>query len=124
MMNIGVVCEITAPPASAETRRSPNSATNAPEYLSRGGLLFARAVTVRLKANAVGDFTRTLENVIIPILRKQRGFQDKMILVTPDGTEAVGISLWDNRQSAEAYRATRSPRCRNWCQSRSRGLHR
>jgi len=65
--------------------------------------MFARAVTVRLKANAVGDFTRTLENEIIPILRKQRGFQDEMILVTPDGTEAVGISLWDNRQSAEAY---------------------
>ncbi len=65
--------------------------------------MFARAVTVRLKANAVGDFTRTLENEIIPILRKQKGFQDEMILVTPDGTEAVGISLWDNRQSPEAY---------------------
>jgi len=65
--------------------------------------MFARTVTVRLKANAVGDFTRTLENEIIPILRKQRGFQDEMILVTPDGTEAVGISLWDNKQSAEAY---------------------
>jgi len=65
--------------------------------------MFARTVTVRLKSNAVADFNRTLENEIVPILRKQRGFQDEMILVAPDGTEAIGISLWDNKQSAEAY---------------------
>ena len=85
--------------------------------------MFARTVTVRLKANAVGDFTRTLENEIIPILRKQRCFQDEMILVTPDGTEAVGISLWDNKQSAEAYHRVRRG-AENWCQSRLMGLRR
>lgn len=65
--------------------------------------MFARTVTVRLKSNAVADFNRTLENEIIPILRKQRGFQNELTLVSPDGTEAIGISLWDNKQSAEAY---------------------
>ena len=65
--------------------------------------MFARTVTVRLKANAAADFNRTLENEIIPILRKQRGFQNELTLVTPDGAEAIGISLWDNKQSAEAY---------------------
>ena len=65
--------------------------------------MFARTVTVRLKSHAVADFNRTLENEITPILRKQRGFQEELILVTPDGTEAVAISLWDNKQSAEAY---------------------
>jgi len=65
--------------------------------------MFARTVTVRLKSNAVVDFNRTLENEIIPILRKQRGFQNELTLVSSDGTEAIGISLWDNKQSAEAY---------------------
>ena len=65
--------------------------------------MFARTVTVRLKSNAVADFNRTLENEIVPILRKQRGFQDEMILVSPEGTEAIGISLWDSKQSAETY---------------------
>ena len=71
--------------------------------------MFARTVTVRLKSNAVADFNRTLENEIVPILRKQRGFQDKLTLVTPDGTEAIGISLWDNKQSAEAYQRQEYP---------------
>ncbi len=65
--------------------------------------MFARTVTVRLKSNAVADFNRALENEIIPILRKQRGFQDELTLVTPDGKEAIGISLWDNKQNAETY---------------------
>ncbi len=65
--------------------------------------MFARTVTVRLKSNAVADFNKTLENEIVPILRRQKGFRDELTLVTPDGTEAVGISLWDNKQSAEAY---------------------
>ena len=65
--------------------------------------MFARTVTVRLKSNSVADFNRTLENEIIPILRKQRGFQNELTLVTPDGMEAIGISLWDTKQSAEAY---------------------
>ncbi|SRR5258706_11131105 len=65
--------------------------------------MFARTVTVRLKSNAAAEFNRTLENEVMPILRKQRGFQEELTLVTPDGMEAIGISLWDNKQSAEAY---------------------
>jgi len=71
--------------------------------------MFARTVTVRLKPKAAADFNRTLENEIIPILRKQRGFQDELTLVTPDGMEAIGISLWDNKQSAEAYQREAYP---------------
>ena len=71
--------------------------------------MFARTVTVRLKSNSVADFNRTLENEIIPILRKQRGFQNELTLVTPDGMEAIGISLWDTKQSAEAYQRETFP---------------
>jgi heme-degrading monooxygenase HmoA len=71
--------------------------------------MFARTVTVRLKSNAVADFNRTLENEIVPILRRQKGFQDELTLVAPDGTEAIGISLWDNKQSAEAYQRQEYP---------------
>ena len=71
--------------------------------------MFARTVTVRLKSNAVGDFKRTVENEIIPILRRQKGFQEETLLVTPEGTEAIGISLWDSKQSAEAYQRESYP---------------
>jgi hypothetical protein len=37
------------------------------------------------------------------LLRKQKGFQDEITFVVPGGTEAVAISLWDQKLNAEAY---------------------
>jgi|SRR5215469_2932967 len=65
--------------------------------------MFARSVTMRLKPNTVVDFNNTLENEILPLLRKRKGFQDELVLVAQNGTAAVGISLWDNKENAEAY---------------------
>ena len=71
--------------------------------------MFARSVSMRLKPNMKADFNRTLENEILPLLRNRKGFQDEWCLVTPDGTEAVGISLWDSKESAEAYQEETYP---------------
>jgi len=65
--------------------------------------MFARNVTMRLKPNSVPEFTRTFENEILPLLRKQTGFQDEIALVVQGGNEAVGISLWDEKANAETY---------------------
>ena len=65
--------------------------------------MFSRNVSIRLKPNSVAEFTKTLENEIIPLLRKQKGFQDEITFVVPGGTEAVGVSLWDQKENAEAY---------------------
>ena len=65
--------------------------------------MFARTVNLRLKPNSVAEFTQTIEKEILPLLRKQPGFQDEITLVAPGGTEAVGISLWDQKENAEAY---------------------
>ena len=65
--------------------------------------MFARHVSMRLKPNTLAEFTRTLENEVIPLLQKQRGFRDEIVLVVPGGTEAVGISLWDQKENADAY---------------------
>ena len=69
--------------------------------------MFARSVTIHLKSNSVAEFNRTLEKEVLPLLQKQRGFQDAISLVASNGTEAVAISLWDNKEDAESYnRAT------------------
>ena len=65
--------------------------------------MFARSVSIRLKANSVAEFTNLIDNEAIPLLRKQKGFQEEITLVAPDGREAVGISLWDQKENAEAY---------------------
>ena len=65
--------------------------------------MIARNVTMRLKANSVAEFTQTLEKEIIPLLRKQKGFQDEIAFLVPGGRDAVGISFWDKQEDAEAY---------------------
>ena len=65
--------------------------------------MFARRVTMKLKPNCVPELTRTVEHDVIPLLRKQTGFKDELTFVATGGMEAVAISLWDRRESAEAY---------------------
>ena len=69
--------------------------------------MFARRVSMHLKPNSLPEFTQKLEKQIIPLLRKQHGFQDEITFVAPGGKEAFGISMWDRKESAETYsRAT------------------
>ena len=65
--------------------------------------MYARRVSMHLKPNCVPEFTQTLEKEIIPLLRKQKGFQDEITFVTPGEKEAFGISLWDQAVNAEVY---------------------
>jgi len=65
--------------------------------------VFARIVTMRLKPNTGAEFTQTIEKRILPMLRKQKGFRDEMTFLMPGGMEAVGISMWDQKEQAEAY---------------------
>jgi len=71
--------------------------------------MLARSISMRLKPNGVAEFNRALENEILPLLRKQKGFQDELVLVSSNGTDAVGISLWDQKDNAEAYHRTTYP---------------
>jgi hypothetical protein len=65
--------------------------------------MYARRVSMKLKPNSTAEFTQRLEKEVIPMLRKQSGFQDEITFVAPGGTEAFGVSLWDNKRSADTY---------------------
>ena len=65
--------------------------------------MFARKVHMHLKPNSIAEFTQRLEKDILPLLRKQKGFQDEITFVAQGGREAFGISVWDKAENAEAY---------------------
>ncbi|MGH9970471.1 MAG: hypothetical protein ACREBG_22145 [Pyrinomonadaceae bacterium] len=71
--------------------------------------MFARHVTMKLKANSASEFTRAIENEILPLLSKQKGFRDEITFVAPERSEAIGNSLWDTKEDAEAYSRTGYP---------------
>ena len=71
--------------------------------------MYARNVSIHLKPNMLSDYTRTFENDVLPLLRKQNGFKDEIAFSGSDGTDVTAISLWDNKANAETYNASAYP---------------
>ena len=65
--------------------------------------MYARNESMHLKANTASEFTRAVEKDILPLLRKQNGFKDEISFVDAGRSAAVAISLWDRKESADAY---------------------
>ena len=65
--------------------------------------MFARNVSMNLKPNAAREFTQTFEKDILPLLQKQNGFTDEITFVSPDGRQAIAISLWETKENADVY---------------------
>src|SRR5258708_23718213 len=70
---------------------------------NRGKPMFASRVYMHLKPNSVAEFTQRLEKDVLPLLRKQKGFQDEITFVGQSGREAFGISVWNKAEDAEVY---------------------
>ena len=68
---------------------------------------FARNVHFQIKPGKEKEFSALFESDVIPMLRLQGGFQDELTLVNPNG--AIGISLWEDRKSAETYNSSTYP---------------
>jgi hypothetical protein len=71
--------------------------------------MYARNVALQLKPNTAAEFNRTFSNDILPLLQKQNGFTDEITLVDPNGRDAVAISLWDRKESADRYSSDTYP---------------
>ena len=68
--------------------------------------VFARKVSIRLKPDSAGAFIQKLENEVIPLLRKQKGFLDEVTLLSQSGKEIYAYSFWENSDDAESYDRT------------------
>ena len=75
--------------------------------------MFARNVSIHLKSNMLSDYTRTFEKDILPLLRKQNGFRDEITFAGPGGVDVTAISLWENKNDAEAYNTNTYPEVLN-----------
>ncbi len=69
---------------------------------------FARNVHFQIKNGREKDFNTLFANEILPMLKKQEGFEQELMLVNRNA--AVGISLWDDRKHADAYQTSTYPK--------------
>jgi|SRR5208282_677015 len=83
--------------------KTGESAASPSERSIKEEAMYARHVTLQLKPNYLTEFPVTFEKEILPLLKKQKGFLDELLLVTPEKKELVAISLWDNKEYAEMY---------------------
>ena len=68
--------------------------------------MFARKLSIHLKPNTLAEFIKTVETDILPLLRKQPGFQDEITFAVREGNNGnnvLAISLWDTQKNAENY---------------------
>ena len=68
---------------------------------------YARDVHFQIKSGKETELNNLFEKEVLPMLRKQNGFQEEVTLVNPKG--AHFISLWDNRKNAETYETATYP---------------
>ncbi len=63
--------------------------------------LVARSIRFDVATGKSNDFHTLFQNEVLPILRKQDGFKDELLLT--NGDHIVAISLWNNADSAKKY---------------------
>ena len=71
--------------------------------------MFGRQVTMNLTPQSSADFTRIINNQIIPLLNKQKGFREETTLVSPERSKAIATSFWSTKEDAEIYGRTAYP---------------
>ncbi len=71
--------------------------------------MYARILKMNLKPAHISDWNVAFDKHILPALRKEKGFQDQITLVGPNGVEIVAISMWDSKESADAYNSATYP---------------
>lgn len=61
----------------------------------------ARSVRFDLAANKTEEFNRIFKDTVLPVIRKQDGFKDELLLVNDD--HVLAISLWKNLEAMKKY---------------------
>ena len=65
--------------------------------------MYSRHVSCNLKPIKREELTQMFDREILPLLQKQNGFNDEIIFVDQDGRQALAISLWESKESADTY---------------------
>jgi heme-degrading monooxygenase HmoA len=73
--------------------------------------MYTRIVELTSKSGKSKDLAKAIDEKAVPILKKQRGFVDEMVLVS-DGepNRLVGISFWNSKADAEQYHHDHFPK--------------
>ena len=66
--------------------------------------MFTRVVEITTKPGKNQQLGDTINEKVLSILKKQKGFVDEIVLISDkDDNRVLGLSFWDTREDAEQY---------------------
>jgi heme-degrading monooxygenase HmoA len=72
--------------------------------------MFTRVVDLTTKSGKSKELASLINEKVVPILKKQRGFVDETVLVSDtEPTRILGLSFWNTREDAERYHREQYP---------------
>jgi heme-degrading monooxygenase HmoA len=72
--------------------------------------MFTRIVEVTAKSGKAKELSNTINDKVLPILKKQTGFVDETVLVSdPEPNRVLALSFWNTREDAERYQQEQYP---------------
>ena len=72
--------------------------------------MFTRTVEVTTKPGKTKEFSDTINDKALPILKKQAGFVDETLLVSDaEPNRILALSFWNSKEDAERYQREQFP---------------
>jgi heme-degrading monooxygenase HmoA len=66
--------------------------------------MFTRVVELAAKTGKAKELSNTINDKVLPILKKQKGFVDETVLVSDaEDNRVLALSFWNTRDDAEKY---------------------
>ena len=66
--------------------------------------MFTRIVELTTTPGKNKQLSETINDKVLPILKKQKGFVDETVLVSDkDDNRVLGLSFWNTKEDAEQY---------------------
>jgi hypothetical protein len=73
--------------------------------------VYTRVVELTCKPGKARELSETINDKVLPILKKQAGFVDEAVLVSDtESTRILGLSFWNKREDAERYHREQYPK--------------
>ena len=72
--------------------------------------MFTRVVELTSKSGKAKELSNTINEKVLPILKKQTGFVDETVLVSDtESTRILGLSFWNSKEDVEHYHREQYP---------------
>ena len=73
--------------------------------------MYTRVVELTTKPGKAHELANTIQEKALPILKKQSGFVDEIVLVSDkESNRVIGVSFWQNKDDAERYNREQFPK--------------